>query len=263
MDLSTLNDKQKEAVEKTEGPILVLAGAGSGKTKVLTTKVAYLINQNNVSPNNVLAITFTNKAAKEMKERIFKMLGIDAYRIQISTFHSLGLLILRENYEKLDFEKNITILDSDDSLTVIKKIIKDMNLDSKMYNPRAIRNKISSAKNELLDSKGYERFASNDYEQIVTEIFKRYERKIKNNNSVDFDDLLFLPIKLFKKHPDILENYQDRFKYILVDEYQDTNEAQYILIKLLSGKYKNICVVGDLDQSIYGFRGANYRNILK
>ena len=262
MDLSTLNDAQKEAIKKTDGPILVLAGAGSGKTKVLTTKVAYLINEKCTSPENVLAITFTNKAAKEMKARIFKMLGSVAYNIQISTFHSLGLLILRENYKKLGFEKNITILDSDDSLTVIKKIIKDMNLDPKMYNPRAIRNKISSAKNELLDSKAYNRIACNDYEQLVADVFSRYERKIKNNNSVDFDDLLALPIKLFKKYPDVLKSYQERFKYILVDEYQDTNEAQYILIKMLSSKYKNVCVVGDIDQSIYGFRGANYRNIL-
>ncbi len=262
MDLETLNDKQKEAVLETDGPVLILAGAGSGKTKVLTTKVAYLINEKNIDPYNVLAITFTNKAAKEMKERIYKMLGPVAYQIQISTFHSLGLLILRENYEALGYDKNITILDSDDTLTVIKKILKDMNLDSKMYNPRTIRNKISSAKNELLTSRDYSRFAGNEYEQIVTEVFQRYETKTKNNNSVDFDDLLLLPIKLFKENPSILLKYQERFHYILVDEYQDTNEAQYTLIKLLSAKYKNICVVGDIDQSIYGFRGANYRNIL-
>ena len=262
MDLSTLNDKQKEAVEWPDGPILVLAGAGSGKTRVLTTKLAYLVNEKGVNPYNILAITFTNKAAKEMKERSFKMLGSDAYHMQISTFHSLGLLLIRENYEKLGFDKNFTILDSDDSLTIIKKILKDMNLDPKVYNPRAIRNKISSAKNELMDSNYYSRFANSEYEEIVLEVFKRYEQKVVKNNSMDFDDLLLLPIKLFKKYPDVLEKYQDRFKYILVDEYQDTNEAQYILIKMLSKKYKNICVVGDLDQSIYGFRGANFRNIL-
>ena len=262
MDLSTLNDKQLEAVKWTDGPLLVLAGAGSGKTRVLTTKLAYLVQNMNVNPYNILAITFTNKAAKEMKERAFKMLGSDAYGMQISTFHSFGLLIVRENYEKLGFDKNFTILDSDDSLTIIKKIIKDMNLDPKFYNPRAIRNKISSAKNELMDSNYYSRFANSEYEEIVLEVFRKYEQKVLKNNSMDFDDLLLLPIKLFKKYPDVLEKYQDRFKYILVDEYQDTNEAQYILIKMLSQKYKNICVVGDLDQSIYGFRGANYRNIL-
>ncbi len=262
MDLKTLNDKQQEAVELTDGPILILAGAGSGKTRVLTTKVAYLVLEKDVNPYNILAITFTNKAAKEMKERTVKMLGKDAYNIQISTFHSLGLLILRENYDKLGYDKNLTILDSDDTLTVIKKILKEKNLDPKAYNPRAIKNKISSAKNELVTPEEYGVFASSEYEQIITEIYQKYEKKIKTNNSVDFDDLLILPIKLFKKYPEILQKYQERFKYLLVDEYQDTNEAQYILIKMLSAKYKNICVVGDIDQSIYGFRGANYRNIL-
>ena len=262
MDLSTLNDRQKEAVEWPDGPILVLAGAGSGKTRVLTTKLAYLVNEKKVDPYNILAITFTNKAAKEMKERAYKMLGYEAYNMQISTFHSLGLLLIRENYEKLGFEKNFTILDSDDSLTIIKKTLKEMNLDPKIYNPRAIRNKISSAKNELMDSNYYSRFVNSEYEEIVLEVFRKYESKVLKNNSMDFDDLLLLPIKLFKKYPDILEKYQDRFRYILVDEYQDTNEAQYILIKMLSKKYENICVVGDLDQSIYGFRGANFRNIL-
>lgn len=260
--LDNLNEEQKKAVEKTEGPVLVLAGAGSGKTKVLTTRVAYLVNEKEIDPYNILAITFTNKAAKEMKDRVFKMLGIDAYRIQISTFHSLGLLLVRENYDKLGYEKNFTILDSEDTLTVIKKILKEMNLDPKVYNPRAIKNKISSSKNELMDSNAYSRFANSDYEQIILEIFQKYERKIKTNNSLDFDDLLLMPIKLFKENPDVLKKYQERFKYLLVDEYQDTNEAQYSLIKMLSAKYKNICVVGDLDQSIYGFRGANYRNIL-
>lgn len=262
MDLQTLNDKQQEAVNQTDGPILILAGAGSGKTKVLTTKVAHLVSDKHIDPHNILAITFTNKAAKEMKDRVLKMLGAKAYQIQISTFHSLGLLFLRENYAKLGFEKNFTILDSDDTLTVIKKILKDMNLDPKIYNPRAIRNKISGAKNELMDAENYSRFANTDYEQTVTDIFRRYEKKIKKNNSVDFDDLLVLPIKLFKENPEILKQYQDRFQYILVDEYQDTNEAQYVLIKMLSAKNQNICVVGDIDQSIYGFRGANYRNIL-
>lgn len=262
MNLENLNDKQREAVEFPEGPLLVLAGAGSGKTKVLTTKVAYLVEEKGVDPNNILAITFTNKAAKEMKERVLRMLGPLAYQIQISTFHSFGLLLIKENYEKLGYDKNFTILDSDDVLTIIKRILKDMNLDPKVYNPRAIRNKISSAKNELMDSNYYSRFANTEYEEIVVSVFRKYEKKLAKNNSLDFDDLLLLPIKLFKENPDILKKYQEKFKYILVDEYQDTNEAQYTLIKMLSKKYKNICVVGDLDQSIYAFRGANFRNIL-
>ena len=262
MKLNGLNDKQLEAVEFSSGPLLVLAGAGSGKTRVLTTKVAYLVEEMNVDPYNILAITFTNKAAKEMKERVVNMLGPKAYSIQISTFHSFGLMIVRDNYEKLGYEKNFTILDSDDSLTIIKKILKDMNLDPKVYNPRGIRNKISGAKNELMDSKYYSRFANTEYEEIVLSVFEKYEKRLKKNNSLDFDDLLLLPIKLFKENPDVLRDYQERFKYILVDEYQDTNEAQYRIIKMLGSLYRNVCVVGDLDQSIYGFRGANYRNIL-
>ena len=262
MNLDSLNKQQKEAVTTVEGPLLVLAGAGSGKTRVLTTRVAYLLEEVGIAPEHILAITFTNKAAKEMKERIISMLGPIGYQIQISTFHSFGLLILRENYEKLGYMKNFTILDSDDTLTVIKKIMKNMGLDPKEYNPRAIKNKISGAKNELLSPVEYERFAQTDFEEKVVEIYTRYEQKLKQNDSVDFDDLLLLPITIFRKYPEILKQYQDRFQYILVDEYQDTNEAQYILIKMISAKYRNICVVGDNDQSIYSFRGANYRNIL-
>ncbi|MBR2840940.1 MAG: UvrD-helicase domain-containing protein [Bacilli bacterium] len=262
VNLTKLNDMQKKAVEYTDGPLLVLAGAGSGKTRVLTTKVAYLAEEKKIDPYSILAITFTNKAAKEMKQRIIDMLGPNAYKIQISTFHSFGLLIIRENYEYLGYDKNFTILDSEDSLTIIKKIIKQMNLDPKIYNPRGIRNKISSAKNELINAKRYSAFANTDYEEIVLKVFEKYEKRLKKNNSLDFDDLLILPIKLFKNNKDILKKYQERFKYILVDEYQDTNEAQYRIIKMLGEKYRNICVVGDLDQSIYGFRGANYRNIL-
>ena len=260
--INNLNEMQRQAVETTDGPLLVLAGAGSGKTKVLTTKVAYLVEKKQINPYNILAITFTNKAAKEMKQRIHKILGQIAYDIQISTFHSLGLLIIKENYIKLGYNKQITILDTEDVLTIIKKIIKEKNLDPKIYNPRTIRNKISSAKSELIDKDSYGKFAHSDYEKIIEDIYKKYEQKLKTNNSLDFDDLLTLPIKLFKDNKDILKQYQERFKYILIDEYQDTNEAQYTLIKMLSSKYKNICVVGDIDQSIYGFRGANYQNIL-
>lgn len=262
MNLDTLNEEQKQAVITTEGPLLVLAGAGSGKTRVLTTRVAYLLEEVGIAPEHLLAITFTNKAAKEMRERILKMLGPISYQIQISTFHSFGLLLLRENYERLGYEKNFTILDSDDTLTVIKKIMKEMGLDPKEYNPRAVKNRISGAKNELLNPVEYERYAQTDFEEKVVSIYEKYEQKLKQNNSVDFDDLLLLPIQLFEKYPEILMTYQERFQYILVDEYQDTNEAQYRLIKMISAKYRNICVVGDNDQSIYSFRGANYRNIL-
>lgn len=262
IDINNLNDRQKEAVLTTDGPLLILAGAGSGKTKVLTTRIAYLIEEKNISPYNILAITFTNKAAKEMQSRVINLVGEYAKNMQVSTFHSFGLRLLRENYDKLGYDRNFVIMDSDDSLTVVKKILKELNLDPKQYNPNAIRNKISGCKNELMSPKDYERYASSEFEKVVLEVYEKYEHKLKTNNSVDFDDLLILPIKLFREHEDILDKYQEHFKYILVDEYQDTNEAQYILTKLLASKYRNLCVVGDENQSIYSFRGANYRNIL-
>jgi len=262
MNLDQLNEMQKEAVLYNEGPLLIIAGAGAGKTKTLTTKIAYLIEDKEVSPENILAITFTNKAAKEMKDRLYSQIGSLAKRLQVSTFHSFGLKLLRENYEALGYDKNFVIMDSDDSLTVVKKIIKDLGYDPKVYNPRAIRNKISSCKNEMTTPAMYERYAVSDYEKIVKEIYEKYEIKLKRNNSVDFDDLLLLPIELFKKNPTILNNYQDLYQYILIDEYQDTNEAQYILTKLLSEKNRKITCVGDDSQSIYSFRGANYKNIL-
>lgn len=262
MNLDELNDKQREAVLYNEGPLLIIAGAGAGKTKTLTAKIAFLIEEKEVSPYNILAITFTNKAAKEMKDRIFMQIGNVAKKIQVSTFHSFGLKLLRENYNILGYDKNFVIMDSDDSLTVVKKIIKDMGYDPKIYNPRAIRNKISSCKNEMMSPKDYERLAVSDYEKVVKEVYEKYNTKLQRNNSVDFDDLLLLPIELFKKNPDILAKYQDLYKYILIDEYQDTNEAQYILTKLLSEKNRLITCVGDDSQSIYSFRGANYKNIL-
>ena len=261
MELLGYNDKQKEAILKTDGPILVIAGAGSGKTKVLTTKIAYLV-ENGIPTDNILAITFTNKAAKEMKDRVINMLGSEGHEIRISTFHSFGVYLMQKHYNELAYQKNFTILDSDDSLTIIKRIMKDLNIDSKEYNPRAIRNAISSAKNELISALEYERFTSDNFSQKVLEVYTRYEQKLLINNSLDFDDLLFLPIKLFRTKPEILKYYQEKYQYILVDEYQDTNEAQYILIKMLSAKNRNICVVGDESQSIYSFRGSNYRNIL-
>lgn len=262
MNIDELNKEQKEAVLTTEGPILILAGAGSGKTKVLTTKIAYLIEEKGISPYNILAITFTNKAAKEMKDRLYKLVGVISKYSQVSTFHSFGLRIIRENCEQLGYLSNFIIMDSDDSLSVVKKILKELNLDPKQYNPNAIRNKISSCKNEMVSPEDYEKFAIGEYEKIVLKVYQKYEKILKRNNSIDFDDLLILPIKLFREHPSILEKYQEKFKYILIDEYQDTNEAQYILTKMISSKYKNICCVGDNDQSIYSFRGANYRNIL-
>lgn len=261
MNLALLNDEQKEAVTFKDGPLLVIAGAGSGKTKVLTTRIAYLV-ENGVDPTNILAITFTNKAAKEMKERVIGILGPVAYQIQISTFHSFGLKVLKVNYGLLGYDKNFTILDSDDVLTIIKRILKDMNIDPKKYNPKAIRNKISSCKNELIDSKEYLKYVNTEFDDITQKVFSKYEEKLKQTSSVDFDDLLILPIILFRQNPEILKQYQDLYKYILIDEYQDTNEAQYILVKMISAKYKNICVVGDESQSIYSFRGSNYRNIL-
>lgn len=262
MNLEDLNDKQKEAVLYNEGPLLIIAGAGAGKTKTLTTKIAYLIDQGYAEPYNILAITFTNKAAKEMKDRLYYLIGSDAKKIQVSTFHSFGLKILRENFKSLGYDANFVIMDSDDSLTVVKKILKEMDCDPKIYNPRAIRNKISSCKNEMLSPLAYDKFAISDYEKIVQKVYAKYEDKLKKNNSVDFDDLLLLPLKLFKEYPETLEKYQDLYTYILIDEYQDTNEAQYILTKMISEKYQHITCVGDDSQSIYSFRGANYKNIL-
>lgn len=260
--LEGLNDKQKEAVLYNEGPLLIIAGAGAGKTKTLTTKIAYLIEEGFAYPYNVLAITFTNKAAKEMKDRLYGLIGDLAKKVQVSTFHSFGLKLLRENYEKLGYEANFVIMDSDDSLTVVKKIVKDLGYDPKIYNPRAIRNKISSCKNEMMTPEMYERYAVSDYEKVMHKVYEKYEEKLKKNNSVDFDDLLLLPIKLFKKNPSVLQKYQELYQYILIDEYQDTNEAQYILSKLISAKSRKITCVGDDSQSIYSFRGANYKNIL-
>lgn len=262
MNLEYLNDRQKEAVLYGDGPLLILAGAGSGKTSVLTKRVAYLIKERNVSPKNIVAITFTNKAAKEMKERIIKEVGKEGYDIQISTFHSFGLRIIKENYEKLGYEKNFTIIDSDDSLTVVKKILKEMGIDSTRFNPKFIKNQISSCKNEMVTPEKYKNLVNDELSDITYKVYKKYIDTLLRNNSLDFDDLLIKPIELFNKYKEVLENYQELFKYVFIDEYQDTNEAQYILSKMISAKYKNICVVGDDAQSIYSWRGANFKNIL-
>ena len=262
MNLDNLNDKQKEAVLYNDGPLLIIAGAGAGKTKTLTSKIAYIIDEHLATPYNILAITFTNKAAKEMRDRLYLLIGGEARKLQVSTFHSFGLKLLRENYELLGYDRNFVIMDSDDSLTVVKKIIKDLDYDPKVYNPKAIRNKISSCKNELISAKAYERYAVSDYEQVIQKVYEKYEKKLQQNNSVDFDDLLILPIKLFREHQDVLEKYQNLYQYVLIDEYQDTNQAQYILTKMISEKNRRITCVGDDSQSIYSFRGANYKNIL-
>ena len=262
MNLEYLNDRQKEAVLYGDGPLLILAGAGSGKTSVLTKRVAYLIKERNISPKNIVAITFTNKAAKEMKERIIKEVGKEGYDIQISTFHSFGLRIIKENYEKLGYEKNFTIIDSDDSLTVVKKILKEMGIDTTRFNPKFIKNQISSCKNEMVTPEKYKNLVNDELSDITYKVYKKYQDTLLRNNSLDFDDLLIKPIELFNKYKEVLENYQELFKYVFIDEYQDTNEAQYILSKMISAKYKNICVVGDDAQSIYSWRGANFKNIL-
>lgn len=260
--LDNLNEMQKEAVIYKDGPLLILAGAGSGKTRVLTCRIAYLIKEYKVNPYNILAITFTNKAANEMKDRITNLIG--KTNITASTFHSFGVKILREydNAKILGYNKNFNIMDSDDTLTLIKKITKDLGFDPKTFSPYMIKNKISSCKNEYVMPEDYKAFVCSSEDDVIYKVYSKYEDTLKQNNSVDFDDLLILPIKLFIEHDDILEKYQERYKYILIDEYQDTNKVQYMLTKMLCKKYRNICVVGDVDQSIYGFRNADYRNIL-
>lgn len=259
IDLTNLNELQRKAVEHMDGPCLVIAGAGSGKTKVLTTRIAHLIEEG-VSSYHILAITFTNKAAKEMKERLGKI--VEENYAFVGTFHSFGMRIIRENVDLLGMNKNFTILDSDDVSSLIKKILKEKGYDPKEISPAFVRKKISFIKNEMLSDAEVEKYFKGDMEQIAFDVYKEYQRKLKANNSVDFDDLLKLPVELFERHKEVLNFYQDKYRYILIDEYQDTNEVQYKLVKLLSMKYQNLFVVGDPDQSIYQFRGANYKNIL-
>ncbi len=261
MELTGLNEEQKEAVEYLNGPLLVLAGAGSGKTKVLTSRIAYLIDKG-ISPYNILAITFTNKAAAEMKERVVKLIGGEALSMQISTFHSFGLRIIRTNHEYLGLDNNFAIFDTEDSITAVKRVLRKLDIDSNKFSPKAFFNRISNFKNDLIGVEESKKYVDSDFGEMLCEVYKGYEEEKRNDNAVDFDDLLLLPIKLFKENKRILEEYQERFKYILIDEYQDTNEAQYVLTKMLAKRYENICVVGDSDQAIYGFRGANFKNIL-
>lgn len=263
--LQGMNDKQAEAVLTTEGPLLVMAGAGSGKTRVLTHRVAYLIEEQGVNPWNILAITFTNKAAREMQERVGKLLGESARDIWVSTFHALCVRILRRDIDKLGYNRAFTIADTSEQRTLMKRICSELNVDTKKYDPRAILSAISNSKNAMQTATDYAALnshANNPLNQIVAKAYVLYQKELENSQALDFDDLIMKTIELFEKDPETLEYYQNKFHYIHVDEYQDTNDAQYQLVTLLAAKYKNLCVVGDADQSIYGWRGANMNNIL-
>ena len=257
-----LNDKQKQAVFTTEGPVLLLAGAGSGKTGVLMHRIAYLIEEKHIDPYNIMAITFTNKAAKEMKERIGKLIGEEGNFVWVMTFHSSCVRFLRRFIDRMGFDNRFTIYDSDDQRTLMKKIFKEYDINSKVYKERAVLNAISNCKNELMSPSEYMKSAIDSYEKGLARLYELYQSALKKNNALDFDDLICRSVELFEKCPEVLDYYQNRFRYIMVDEYQDTNTAQFRLIYLLAQKYKNICVVGDDDQSIYKFRGANIENIL-
>ncbi len=262
-DFGTLNDRQQEAVLATEGPVLILAGAGSGKTRVLTHRIAWLIEKKNVNPWNILAITFTNKAAGEMRSRVDNLVGFGSESIWVSTFHSSCVRILRRYIDRIGYGTNFTIYDTDDSKNIMKDICKRLNVDTKIHKERALLSAISAAKDELLSPEDYERGAQWDFgKQKIAEVYREYQAVLKKNNALDFDDLIVRTVELFRACPEVLDSYQERFRYISVDEYQDTNTAQFELVHLLAGKYRNLCVVGDDDQSIYKFRGANIRNIL-
>ena len=259
----TLNREQKEAVLQTEGPLLLLAGAGAGKTRCLTHRIAYLIDEMGVKPWNILAITFTNKAAGEMRERVDSLVGFGTDQVWVSTFHSLCVRVLRRHIERIGFDNGFTIYDADDQKTVMKGICKRMNIDTKLYKEKALLGAISSAKDELVSVREYELDAARDFGKAVyARVYREYQETLQKNNALDFDDIIVKTVELLKSCPEVLEYYQERFQYVMVDEYQDTNTAQFELVKLLAGKYRNLCVVGDDDQSIYRFRGANIRNIL-
>ena len=260
--LKGLNPQQKKAVQITEGPLLVVAGAGSGKTSVLTRRIAYLVAEKGIAPWNILAITFTNKAATEMKEREYKLLGQQADSIWMSTFHALCVRILRRDAEKIGYSSNFSIADSAEQLTLIKHIQKEQNINPKMYEPRRILAAISNGKNDLLTPDAFSASAASPFEKITAQVYQEYQKRLKNDQIMDFDDLIMQTLVLFKKDPTVLHYYQNKFRYLLVDEYQDTNQAQYELCHALAAQYKNICVVGDADQSIYGWRGANMENIM-
>ncbi|MFJ5623211.1 DNA helicase PcrA [Peribacillus loiseleuriae] len=257
-----LNEQQQKAVKATDGPLLIMAGAGSGKTRVLTHRIAYLMVEKEVAPWNILAITFTNKAAREMKERIRGILGGASEEIWISTFHSMCVRILRRDIDRIGYNRNFSILDTTDQQSVIKQILKDKNLDPKKYDYRALLGTISSAKNELVTPEEYQKTAGDFYTNVAADVYTEYQKRLRKNQACDFDDLIMLTITLFQRVPEVLEYYQRKFQYIHVDEYQDTNRAQYMLVKLLASRFRNLCVVGDSDQSIYRWRGADIANIL-
>ena len=259
--LTGMNDQQAEAVQTTEGPLLIMAGAGSGKTRVLTHRIAYLIDEKMINPWNILAITFTNKAAREMRERAMALNPATSETL-IATFHSMCVRILRREADHIGYNRNFTIVDPGEQRTLMKRILKNLNLDPKKWNERAILGTISNAKNDLLDEIAYEHQAGDMYTQIVAKCYKAYQEELRRSEAMDFDDLIMMTLRLFDKNPDVLAYYQQRYQYIHVDEYQDTNHAQYQLVKLLASRFKNICVVGDADQSIYGWRGADMQNIL-
>ncbi len=260
----TLNEQQKKGVFTTEGPVLLLAGAGSGKTRVMVHRIAYLIEEMGVNPFNILAITFTNKAAGEMRSRVDKLIGFGSEQIWVSTFHSMCVKILRRFADKIGYDTNFVIYDTDDSKAIVKEIIKKLNIDTRYIKEKSIRGAISRAKDELIGVEQFEKDAAYDMnERKIAAAYREYQTTLMKNNAMDFDDLIYNTVKLFKEHPQVLSNYQERFQYIHVDEYQDTNTAQFELVRLLADKNKNLCVVGDDDQSIYKFRGANIRNILE
>ena len=260
--LQGLNKEQALAVQTTDGPMLILAGAGSGKTKVLTCRIAHLLQQG-VAPYRILAITFTNKAAAEMRERVDRMAGEAAKDVWLFTFHAFCARLLRRDIDKLEgYGNNFAIYDTSDAQNVVKQVLKEMNLDEKRFQPAGICARISSAKNQLLSPIDYAKAANDFYEEKAAQIYASYQEKLRQNNALDFDDLLLLTVQLLQENAEVREKYQDKFQYIMVDEYQDTNHVQYLLTKLLAGKHRNICVVGDADQSIYGWRGADIQNIL-
>lgn len=260
----TLNDMQQMAVFHTEGPLLILAGAGSGKTRVLTHRIAYLMEEKHVSPYNIMAITFTNKAAAEMRNRVNKIVGFGAEQVWVSTFHSACVRILRRYIDRIGYSTDFTIYDTDDQKRLMKNVIKDLNLDSKIYKENGMLNKISDFKNKLMTTGDVSSMAKRDFRMLnVSKIYDNYQEALKKNNALDFDDLIMKTVQLFTKCPEVLESYQDRLQYIMVDEYQDTNAAQFAFVKLLAQKHQNLCVVGDDDQSIYKFRGADITNILQ
>lgn len=260
--LDTLNDKQKEAVLATEGPVLILAGAGSGKTRVLVHRIAYMIEEKGVNPGSILAVTFTNKAADEMRSRVDALVGFGSRQIWVSTFHSLCVRILRANADKLGYTRSFTIYDTDDQLSTMKRIFKEKNVDTRSMKEKAVLRKISSSKDELVTPEKYAALNKDYRGSQYADLYKAYQTTLLENNAMDFDDLIMKTVELFEKTPDVLAWYQTRFQYMMVDEYQDTNTAQFRLISLLTGTHRNLCVVGDDDQSIYRFRGANIHNIL-